>query len=395
MNTGTFMAVLTPSGRGAIATLALRGPRAWEIARALFQFFPRADTRDSTTQLPIEPSTGRFWVGRLGEAGKGGSDDVVLAVRQLEPLPWLEVHCHGGDQAIGFLQDIFAKHGVIACSWQELEMPSETPRLQVLAREHLAQAPTLRTARILLDQVHGAFENAVREVLTRLQMGDTDSANKLLAELSSRQRLGRHLVEPWRVVVAGPPNAGKSSLVNALAGYSRCLVSPQPGTTRDVVTTTLAIDGWPVELADTAGRRDAAESLEREGIDRARQMAADADLCLWLLDGSTTPVQREGPSSNTALVINKIDLPAAWDWDKLAAIAQVSAQTGDGIQELCVELSRRLVPEPPPAGAAVPFNVELCEQIERAATECRARRVDRAIEVLREMRSRHDRITTR
>lgn len=383
MNETTFMAVLTPPGRGAIATLALRGARAWEIARTLFQFVPRSDAPATTRRLPVEPSAGRFWVGRFGEPGKGGSDDVVLAVRQFEPIPLLEIHCHGGDQAVSLLQDILARHGAAVCSWQDLERQSGASRLQVLARELLAQAPTLRTARILLDQLHGAFQLAVREVLGRLQMGDAESAAALLGELSARQRLGRRLVEPWRVVIAGPPNVGKSSLVNALAGYTRCLVSPQPGTTRDVVTTTLAIDGWPVELHDTAGRRRATESLERQGIERARQMASDADLCLWLLDGSTAFSVPEDCGDDVAFVINKIDLPPAWNWQAISA-SRVSAQTGAGIDGLCVELSRKLVPEPPPSGAAVPFAVELCERIESAAQECRAGCVERTMELLRD-----------
>ena len=98
--------------------------------------------------------------------------------------------------------------------------------------------------------------------------------------------LGRRLTAPWRVVVAGPPNVGKSSLVNALAGYQRSIVAPTPGTTRDVVTTRLAIDGWPVELADTAGVREATDALETQGVRLAREATAAADLCLWVLDAS-------------------------------------------------------------------------------------------------------------
>src|SRR5206468_2220750 len=110
----------------------------------------------------------------------------------------------------------------------------------------------------------------------------------------------------------GAPNVGKSSLVNALAGYQRSIVAPTPGTTRDVVATTLAIDGWPVELSDTAGLHGEGEQLERAGMARARAAAAAADLCVWVLDGSAAPVWL-GPEITAPLtVINKIDLPPAW-----------------------------------------------------------------------------------
>lgn len=377
MNGVTHMALLTPTGRGAIATLAIRGARAWEIAHALFQLAP-AKTTSAPRKLPDQPVVGRFWLGRLGEPGKGGSDEVVLCVRQAEPIPWLEVHCHGGDQAVGLVHDVLAKQGAVACSWQEFEQQAGAGRLRVLAQEELARAPTLRTARILLDQFHGAFEGEVREALLRLHYGETNAAVAVVRQLASRQHLGRHLVMPWRVVVAGPPNVGKSSLVNALAGFTRCLVSPQPGTTRDVVTTTLAIDGWPVELADTAGWRGAAPPLEGKGIDRAKERANDADLCLWLLDGSTAPILPEKPGGNVALVVSKIDLPAAWDWQELASLGRVSAQSGAGIKELCAAISQRLVPEPPPAGAGVPFTAELNEHIEQAELACCAERMDEA-----------------
>src|SRR5207244_11945531 len=101
----------------------------------------------------------------------------------------------------------------------------------------------------------GAVGPAVDAARAALRRGDAMEAGRLLDELARYAGVGRHLTAPWRVAVAGAPNVGKSSLVNALAGYQRSVVAPTPGTTRDVVTALLAIDGWPVELADTAGLR--------------------------------------------------------------------------------------------------------------------------------------------
>src|SRR5262249_7726954 len=119
--------------------------------------------------------------------------------------------------------------------------------------ELVQRAPTLRTAAILLDQLNGAFATEVRRILALFETDPRNAAFSLhrLAELGNT--VGRHLVEPWKVVVAGPPNVGKSSLVNALAGYQRSVVSEVAGTTRDAVSVRTAFDGWPVELIDTAG----------------------------------------------------------------------------------------------------------------------------------------------
>src|SRR5262249_15997807 len=162
--------------------------------------------------------------------------------------------------------------------------------LQVKASAALARATTVRTASILLDQMHGAFDAAVSAILAALDgEGPPSSAAQMLAELADRVPLGRHLTAPWRVVIAGAPNVGKSRLVKALAGYQRSVVSPTPGTTRDVVTVRLAI-GWPIELADTAGLRDESDALEGQGIELARSRLAEADLCLWVLDSTAPPV---------------------------------------------------------------------------------------------------------
>ena len=216
----------------------------------------------------------------------------------------------------------------------------------------ISRAPTLRTASILLDQYHGAFEQAIRDPLN-------------LQELASFAPLGRHLVEPWKVAIAGPPNVGKSSLVNALAGYQRSVVSEFAGTTRDVVKVRVAFDGWPVELADTAGLREAA-GLEAEGIRVAERYMNEADLVIRVMDASAAP-GADAPGSPVGLVvINKIDAPPAWDVSQFPDALRVSARTGEGIAGLASLIARRLVPVAPPPGAAVPYTPELADLVERA-----------------------------
>jgi tRNA modification GTPase len=342
----TRFAVLTPPGTGAIATVALTGPRAWEVARALF--------RPAAGGLPEEPTAGRFWFGALGS---GAGDEVVLAAKSADP-PAVEVHCHGGREVVRMIGELFQQQGCAACPWAELV---RNPRVV----EALVQARTERTAGILLDQLGGAFDRGVADALAALDRGDVAA----VGELARYADVGRHLVEPWRVAVAGAPNVGKSSLVNALAGFQRSVVAAVPGTTRDAVTVLLALDGWPVELIDTAGVRDAEEELERRGIARTRRALADADLCLWLLD-ATAPPDWPDPADRERgrwlFVRNKIDQPPAWDPADAGELVHVSARTGEGLGELMLAIARRLVPEPPPPGAAVPFTHTLADAVAEA-----------------------------
>jgi len=331
------VSVLTPPGTGAIATVQVVGPEAWERVRELFV---------GEKPLPEMPELHRFWFGKFA------GDDVILAVKQLQPEPIIEVQCHGGRRIV---QQVIA-----TCGFPMRES----------ARPPVAEAPTLRTASILLDQFHGAFDRAVRSLL--------DSFDPVkLAELAAFAPLGRHLVSPWKVAIAGAPNVGKSSLVNALAGYQRSIVSEIPGTTRDVVTVQLAFDGWPVELADTAGLREAA-GLEADGIRLAEQFLSEADLVLWVLDASVPPVAYASGSPALA-ILNKCDLPAERDAPPDAI--RVSARTGEGIAGLAAIIANRLVPVAPLPGAAVPYTPRLADLVERAA---KAANRDDALQILRE-----------
>lgn len=337
----TLLACLTPPGKAAIATLAVRGPTAWSITCQLFQ--PRKGV------LPDEPNVGQFWFGKLG---KDYADEVIVAVKNGLPSPGVEVHCHGGVEVVRMLQELYAEHGVAITSAQQF--------IDNALFDMLAHAPTTRTATILLDQVNGAWQTCVGEI----EQSNGAVRTQKLQRLTELMPLGQHLVEPWKIVIAGAPNVGKSSLMNVLAGYTRSVVSPIPGTTRDAVTTQLAIDGWPVEMIDTAGIRPTLSVLEHEGIQRAHAAVREANLRLWLLDGSAEPAFPEDVDG-WDFVINKIDLPAAWDWQLVPTALRISAQTQAGLAELCEKISRKLVPRPPTAGEAVPCLPEQAEWLDQ------------------------------
>jgi tRNA modification GTPase len=340
----TRVSLLTAPGTGAIATIEVSGPRAWEFARKLF--------RPVGKPLPQLLELHRFWYGRIGD---GVGDEVILAVTSATPQPAVEVHCHGGQRVVRWVIEQFVTLGCGEAKPTDCHLQAcGKPRVFEL----LQRAPTLRTASILLDQLHGAFEKAVQRILSSSTVSE-------LHQLARYASVGRHLVEPWKVIIAGPPNVGKSSLVNKLAGYQRAVVSEFAGTTRDILTVRLALEGWPVELTDTAGLR-AAEGLEAEGIDRAKRVLNEADLVVWLHDASEisgtdtrgVAVTSSPNSPNWLEVWNKSDLTS----EPLPGLS-ISAKSGAGIPELVTAIVRRLVPDPPPPGMAVPYTPELADRV--------------------------------
>jgi tRNA modification GTPase len=376
----TLVACLTPPGRGAIATLGIRGPRAWAIVRELFH------SSSPSKNLPEKPDFSRIWLGRIGE-NSTIADQVVVTVQQTAPVPWVEIHCHGGTETVRWLLEILENQGCQVCTWLEFEQATTSDPWKTTASLELAQASTLRSAAILLDQYHGAFARAFAEIQAALANHDLAEASRLLEALVRYANVGRHLTVPWLVAVIGPPNVGKSSLVNALAGFQRSIVAPTPGTTRDLVTTQIAVDGWPVELIDTAGLRQETESLEGQGIGLARDAASGADLCLWLVDASAPPIwpDRElAENPRIKPIVNKIDMPPFWDVERLPGL-RISARTGAGLAELVEAMAGWLVPNPPLPGAAVPFTPALAAFLEKALTNARAGRIDQLPQELSEL----------
>lgn len=201
--------------------------------------------------------------------------------------------------------------------------------------------------------------------------------------LLARAPLGLHLVKPWRVVLAGPPNVGKSSLINVLVGYRRAIVHPTPGTTRDVLTAATAIDGWPIELVDTAGLRVGGHSVETEGVRRAWNQMATADLVLLVVDASRPPAEPDqlslesfepdptaglpspGNQNRKVLVVhNKVDLLPPLG-ERPEGIT-TSALTGEGVPDLLRSIGSCLVPESPAPGEPVPWTVRQIESLTAA-----------------------------
>jgi tRNA modification GTPase len=354
--------LLTPEGRGAVATILVEGTHATDCVSRHFR--PAAGK-------PIE----QFPIGRIvfGHWTGGSRADEELVVCRRDPQR-VEVHCHGGHAAADSIIESLVSAGCQQLDWQSWAKTSEADPLSAAALIALSAARTERTAAVLLDQYRGAMRAALIETLALLETGNGPAAIERLNDLLRWANVGLHLVEPFRVVVAGPANVGKSSLINAILGYQRSIIFDQPGTTRDVVTAHTAIDGWPVELADTAGLRASEDELESAGVARALDRISAADLVVLVFDASQPWTENETArldvTPHAVVVQNKWDLVEKSVGERPAGLL-TSAVTGAGVAELVARLAQRLVPETPPPGTAVPFNTSQIHGIEQSLNAAR------------------------
>jgi tRNA modification GTPase len=343
---------LTPPSRGAIAVLELRGPGALQRVRLL--------CRGRT----LEP--GRLALVRL----HGGGEVLDEALVRIESEELVELHLHGSP-------------AVVRAVAQQLGAPIAPPAgrtLEERAAQALARAPCEAAARTLLDQAEGALRSELERVL---QASEAESQARIDA-LLERARVMEKLLQPARVVLLGPPNAGKSTLFNALLGAERTLVSDRAGTTRDVVVERAHLGAYAVDLVDAPGERGAdevsaarSEQLEREGARIARELAERADLLLWLdpAPGGCVPPASLGGRAQVIRSRFDLDAPAARGAPRAAVAALVDPQ---GAGEVVARLLRGALclPEAPwSPRAAAPFEPRQVELLQRARRATPAERL--------------------
>jgi tRNA modification GTPase len=328
--------LLTPRGRGAVATLRFEGS-----CESIDRFFAAANGK------PLEQQALNRVV--FGHWGREIREEVVLC-RTSEKVA--EIHCHGGDAAADSIRRDLTSQGTEIESWPEMLQRTEGIFLREWA-EAISKATTQRTAEVLLAQ-RELFPQAIRD----FESGVASDLPSRIDSLLEWAEFGRHLTRPWSVVLGGPPNVGKSSLINALVGYARSIVFNQPGTTRDVVTAETAIAGWPILLADTAGLRDRAEVLEAEGIARAKNRLASADCRILLFDVSQPPAETDRPLReefpDAIFVAHKSDLPRLPSQELPADALPVSSLTGEGVEQLLSTIVNRLIPKVPKPDQPIP-----------------------------------------
>jgi tRNA modification GTPase len=360
MHWDTIVAPITGNPPSAVAWVRLSGPDSWAIASRLFSPWP----------LPVEPRKalyGRYVFGEDGLALPFAKD------RSYTGDETVELSMHGSVVSIRKAIEFCVSHGA------RMAEPGEfTMRAFLNGRMDLTEAEAVREliesqteiqlrqaarnrAGGLKDRVNSLRREAIfllANVEASVDFGEEIGELDRVSALASVQRISEELAtlgewakgsrivrDGYRIVLAGPPNAGKSSLLNRILGSDRAIVSPIPGTTRDYVEEAIELDGLKLVFVDTAGLRESTDEVESIGISRSRDQMAAADEIWFLYDASAPPpepISFDGPQY-VKVIANKVDLLSSAD-----ALDGVSATTGVGVRELLSELRTRAMESAPP-----------------------------------------------
>jgi tRNA modification GTPase len=372
----TICALSTPPGIGGLAVLRLCGPKAWEIALKLSNL---------DSQAQVAPETVHF--ARLKYHGEIIDETIFTffkGPRSFTGEDIVEITCHGGRYAAARILDILLENGA------RMARPGEfTERAFLNGKMDLAQAEavagliharTHRAGRAAVRQLEGGLSNKVHVMRSRLldmlslleleldfseedviflQPFERDQSlaelQKELHNLAATFQRGRLVREGIRLAIVGAPNAGKSTLLNAMLREERAIVSPEPGTTRDVVEARLELEGIELILQDTAGIRQPAGAIEGEGIARTHRTIQGADLVLLIVDAHT-PLWPEQDTldllsgKHILLVLNKIDLPRTQPAQHpigldFIDVAHISAKSTEGVDDLLSSALHHLIGE--------------------------------------------------
>ena len=344
----TVTVLLTGRGRGAVATVLLYGVDAERIVAQRFEPISRST---SVTDLQLNKPYFGNW--------RWDEYDEELVVCRTDTQTF-EVHCHGGNVASETILESIEAGGATRQTPAEWLRDSVTDKFEAVALEQLPHATTPRIAAVMLDQTRGVLRTSLAQIQRELSDDDLAPAKAKLTRLIELGHIGVRLNQPFTVVLIGPPNTGKSSLINALVGFERSIVFDLPGTTRDLVRAETAIDGWPIQFVDTAGVRETDDAIEKEGVRLAQQVVQTCDLALIvcdLTDNRTQPTDLGLPNDLRELRVGtKADLACEASTETLALIT--SAETGQGIESLLSAIATRLVPNPPKPGEALPLDQE-------------------------------------
>ncbi len=363
----TIAAIATPSGRGALGVIRISGPSALAIAQALTGRASALEPRHATLVR----------VGRAVDRATRLVSDQAIATFYPQPASYtgddlVELSLHGGPAILQGVLSVAVEQGARLAEPGEFTLRAflngKLDLVQAEAVADLVDAVTPLQARAAFDQLDGTLTSAIARIeaglfdlIARLEASldfpeegyhfvepgavataIADVRTEIVALLSHAAR-GRLLREGATIALAGAPNVGKSSLFNALLNANRAIVTPVPGTTRDVLSERVEMGGLVFRLVDTAGLRESDDPIEREGVARTRGAMQTADLILVVLDGSRPlaaadwDLLRSLPRPPRLAVVNKIDLPRVWDaHDALDAIpfVDVSARDQRGLDAL-------------------------------------------------------------
>ena len=345
-------AIATPPGKGAIGVVRLSGEGALEIAARVWR-----------GKDPRRLKGGRFALGEVVDPKTGEAIDqaillVFRAPRSYTGEDLVEFQTHGSPAVLRRVMEVLVAEGARPAGRGEFTFraylngkmdlaQAEAVLALIEAEGELARRQALRALEGALSRRIEALENRLLNLLAHLQalldypeegvepLEAERTIREVLAEveaLLAQAKASRLAQKGARLALIGAPNAGKSSLLNALLGYERALVSPIPGTTRDYLEAPLELFGIPLVAVDTAGVRETEDPVERMGVERALGIAEEADLVLYVVDRSQPkPAPPPLPWARTLKVATKSDLPPAWEDPEFLP---VSSLTGEGLDRL-------------------------------------------------------------
>lgn len=354
-------AIATPPGKGAIGVVRLSGEGALELAARVWR-----------GKDPRGLKGGRFTLGEVVDPKTGEALDQALLLVFRAPRSYtgedlVEFHTHGSPAVLRRVLEVLLEAGARLAGPGEFTFraymngkldlaQAEAVLALVEAEGELARRQALRALEGALSRRIEALENRLLDLLAHIQalldypeegvepLEAERTIREVLAEveaLLAQAKASRLAQKGARLALIGAPNAGKSSLLNALLGYERALVSPIPGTTRDYLEAPLELFGIPLVAVDTAGVRETEDPLERMGVERALRIAEEADLVLYVVDRSLPkPTPPPLPWERTLKVATKSDLPPAWEDP---AFIPVSSLTGEGLDRLKEALKEALL----------------------------------------------------
>jgi len=365
----TIVALATPRGRGGIGVVRISGPEAPAVATALLAGAPPLEPRHATLARAVDRD--------------GAPIDEVVATSFPAPHSYtgqhvVELSGHGNPGLLDRLVGAAIAAGARLAEPGEFTLRAflhgkiDLPQAEAVA--DLVDAVTPVQARAAFDQLEGTLTRAIAAVdaplfdlIAKLEASvdfpdegyhfiapgdaaaDARTIGDSIGSLIARGRKGRVIREGAHVVLAGRPNTGKSSLFNALAGADRAIVTHVPGTTRDLVTEVVDINGLAVTLVDTAGLRSTSDLVEAEGVGRAEKAAGVADCVVLVIDGSAAPTSEDtalmtSPASRARVIaVNKADLPPAPGHDSYAGtVIHVSARSHANIEALRAAIASAL-----------------------------------------------------